>query len=249
MKNMIHGPCGDWCVVNGKCSKHFPKSFHEETTMDENGYPQYRRRDTNISYEKSEGFVVDNRFVVPYCPILLTIFNCHINVEIVSSIKSVKYLYKYIYKGHDTASVIIEEDVNNIEIVHDEIKDFIEARYVGSVEAYWRIVNKTLQKKSHAIIRLPVHLPNEQNVIISNHLNEQNLQSVLERITMLMDYFELNKRDIDARQYIYTDIPLYYVFKKVILDRKQISRWEKRQCKFNCIGRMYSVSPIRKWNN
>jgi len=38
------------------------------------------------------------------------------------------------------------------------------------------------------------------------------------------------------------DIPLYYVFKKVILDGKQISRWEKRQSKFNCIGRMYSVS-------
>ncbi|XP_029174595.1 uncharacterized protein LOC114943179 [Nylanderia fulva] len=243
MKNMIHGPCGNWCMVNGKCSKHFPKSFHEETTMDENGYPQYRRRDTSILYEKPGGFVVDNRFVVPYCPILSTIFNCHINVEVVSSIKSVKYLYKYIYKGHDAASVVIEEDVNNMEIVHDEIKDFIEARYVGPVEAYWRIVNKILQEKSHAIIRLPVHLPSEQNVIISDHLNEQDLQSALERITMLMDYFELNKRDVDAHQYVYTDIPLYYVFKKVILDGKQISRWEKHQSKFNCIGRMYSVSP------
>ncbi|XP_036150216.1 uncharacterized protein LOC118648093 isoform X2 [Monomorium pharaonis] len=138
MKNMIHGPYGDWCMINGKCSKHFPKSFHEETTMDENGYPQYRRRDTGILYEKPEEFVVDNRFV-PYCPILSQIFNCHINVEVVSSIKSIKYLYKYIYKGHDAASVVIEQDVNNVEIVHDEIKDFIEARYVGPVEAYWRL--------------------------------------------------------------------------------------------------------------
>ncbi|XP_011859010.1 PREDICTED: uncharacterized protein LOC105556523, partial [Vollenhovia emeryi] len=243
MKNMIHGPCGDWCMVNRKCSKHFPKPFHEETTMDENGYPQYRRRNTNISYEKLKGFVVDNRFVVPYCPILLMIFNCHINVEVVSSIKSVKYLYKYIYKGHDAASVVIGENLNNIEIVHDEIKDFIEARYVGPVEAYWRIAGKTLQEKSHAIIRLPVHLPNEQNVIISNNLNEENLRYALERITMLMDYFDLNKRDIDACQYVYTDIPSYYVFKKVTLDGKQVNRWEKRQCRFNCIGRMYSVSP------
>jgi len=135
--------------------------------------------------------------------IISTIFNYHINVEVVSSIKSVKYLYKYIYKGHDAASVVIEEDVNNMEIVHDEIKDFIEARYVGPVEAYWRIVNKILQEKSHAIIRLPVHLPSEQNVIISDNLNEQDLQSALERITMLMDYFELNKRDVDAHQYVY----------------------------------------------
>ena len=39
---------------------------------------------------------------------LYIIFNCHINVEIVSSIKSVKYLYKYIYKGHDAAAIIIQ---------------------------------------------------------------------------------------------------------------------------------------------
>jgi len=35
--------------------------------------------------------------VVPYNPILLMRFNCHINVEICCSIESVKYLYKYIY--------------------------------------------------------------------------------------------------------------------------------------------------------
>lgn len=88
-----------------------------------------------------------------------------------------------------------------------------------------------------------MHLPNEQNVIISDCSNEENLQSVLERITILMDYFDLNKRDVDAHQYRYTDIPLYYVFKKVTLDGQQLNRWEKRQRYFNCIGRMYSVSP------
>ena len=25
MKHMIHGPCGDWCLINNKYSKHFPK--------------------------------------------------------------------------------------------------------------------------------------------------------------------------------------------------------------------------------
>ncbi|XP_070171475.1 uncharacterized protein [Polyergus mexicanus] len=45
MKHMIHGPCGDWCLVDGRCSKHYPKSFLEETRMDEDAYPYYRRRD------------------------------------------------------------------------------------------------------------------------------------------------------------------------------------------------------------
>ena len=42
MKHMIHGPCGDWYIVNGKCSKKYPKDFHEETLIDENDYPTYR---------------------------------------------------------------------------------------------------------------------------------------------------------------------------------------------------------------
>ena len=55
---------------------------------------------------------VDNRFVVPYCPGLLCIFNCHINVEVVTSVKSVKYLYKYVYKGYDAANIIVEDSNN-----------------------------------------------------------------------------------------------------------------------------------------
>ena len=33
-------------------------------------------------------------------------FNCHINVESVGSMtKCIKYIHKYIYKGHDRATV------------------------------------------------------------------------------------------------------------------------------------------------
>ncbi|KAK9676558.1 hypothetical protein RND81_11G085000 [Saponaria officinalis] len=46
---MIHGPCGPAnpkcpCMINNICSKKFPKSFNEETKLDNNGYPVYRRR-------------------------------------------------------------------------------------------------------------------------------------------------------------------------------------------------------------
>ncbi|XP_058810410.1 uncharacterized protein LOC131675446 [Phymastichus coffea] len=47
MRNMIHGPCGDWCMKDGKCSNKFPKEFQEQTTMDENGFPHYRRSHDN----------------------------------------------------------------------------------------------------------------------------------------------------------------------------------------------------------
>jgi hypothetical protein len=54
--------------------------------------------------------MLDNRWVVPYNPYLIRTFNCHINVEACNNIKSVKYLFKYIYKGHDRSSVAVREN-------------------------------------------------------------------------------------------------------------------------------------------
>lgn len=49
-KKMIHGPCGKLnptapCMVDGVCSKNYPKDFNECTLENEDGYPEYRRRD------------------------------------------------------------------------------------------------------------------------------------------------------------------------------------------------------------
>ena len=38
MKHNIHGPYGNWCLVDGKCSKHFPKDFNEETSFNKNSF-------------------------------------------------------------------------------------------------------------------------------------------------------------------------------------------------------------------
>ena len=70
-------------------------------------YPLYRRRDDGRCI-KIRGAELDNRWVVPYNPGLLMRYNCHINVEACSNIKVVKYLYKYVYKGHDYASFSVE---------------------------------------------------------------------------------------------------------------------------------------------
>ena len=102
---------------------------------------------------------------------------------------------------------MIEENTNGKEITRDEIKHFINARYVGPVEACWRILEKPLQEKSHCIIRLPVHLPNQQSISIDDCLTEDEIRTALEKTTMLYEYFMLNKRDPNARNYYYTDIP------------------------------------------
>jgi hypothetical protein len=75
--------------------------------MDKDSYLVYSRRDDGQVVEVKNS-KLDNRLVVPYNPSLLMILNCHINVEICSSIKAVKYLYKYIYKGLDGASYLVD---------------------------------------------------------------------------------------------------------------------------------------------
>jgi hypothetical protein len=103
-KSMNHGICGfayhdAQCMINGKCSKKYPKQFTEETKTHNDGYPLYRRRNDGKTFVDGRGNVCDNRHIIPYNPTLCTIFDCHINVEICNSIRAVKYIYKYIYKG------------------------------------------------------------------------------------------------------------------------------------------------------
>ncbi|KAL7290846.1 hypothetical protein TKK_0015580 [Trichogramma kaykai] len=243
MKNMIHGPCGDWCMVEGKCSKKFPKQFQHETVIDEKNFPTYRRRNTGIKYKRTNNHEVDNQWVVPYCPTLTSKFNCHINVEICSSIKSVKYLHKYIYKGHDAASVVVTKSSDSSEIIHDEPTNFLETRYVGPVEATWRILSKPLHDKSHVIVRLPVHLPDCQNIIIRSDPEEGNIENALNKVSMLVDYFALNARDPEARQYSYSEIPEHYRFNIEKIDGIDESKWQKRVKHIKSIGRMYTVNP------
>jgi hypothetical protein len=52
-----------------------------------------------------EGQEIDNRWIVPYNPYLLLRENCHVNVQVISSLKVLKYLFKYIHKGGDRAAV------------------------------------------------------------------------------------------------------------------------------------------------
>ena len=61
-------------------------------------------------------------------------YNAHINVESCASIKSVKYLYKYVYKGHDSTNLQVTVDGKTIRSV-DEVANFVEARYVSAPEA------------------------------------------------------------------------------------------------------------------
>ena len=96
--------------------------------IDDNGYPIYMQRDDG-SKIIIKGNNLDCRWVVPYKPFLSMRYKTHINVEICSTITVVKYLYKYVYKGHDRATIQMQDMSGN---VIDEVKSYLDARYVAT---------------------------------------------------------------------------------------------------------------------
>src|SRR5436305_7471295 len=163
---MLHGPCETAdpiapCMQDGKCSKRFPKAFSAETLPEVDEYPMYRRQDDGVKVHK-HGHIFINAHVVSYNPVLSAKYNCHINVEIVTFIIAVKYLFKYVYKGHDRASISIVnyEESNSV----DEISEYLDSRYISAAESSWRIFDFQMHQHSSSVTRLQLHLPQMQSI-------------------------------------------------------------------------------------
>ena len=240
-QSMMHGPCGIYnpnapCIKDGKCSKRYPRCFQENTTENEDGYPVYRRRNNGRTVEIKQ-IQLDNRWVVPYNPYLTTKYNCHINVEICSSITAIKYLFKYVYKGHDRATIVVRSNVQNQEPIGNEINLYLDARYISASEASWRIFYYRLHNEKPDVIQLCVHLPGQYRVLFQDN---ECLEDIIERSTIekstLTAWFHANTIYPDARKSTYADFPIQWVY------NKQTKNWKPRQ-RGNSIGRMYFVYP------
>ncbi|GFX16778.1 ATP-dependent DNA helicase [Trichonephila clavipes] len=230
--NMIHGPCGTLnmmspCMDNGKCTKRFPKPCQTDTITNIDGYPSYRRRDVDNggqSYELrlSNGVRVDidNRWVVPYSPLLCKTYKAHINVELCSSVKSIKYICKYVHKGSDKA-IFVVQNVNN----NDEITRYQMGRYICSNKAIWRIFSFPVHERDPAVIHLAVHLENGQRVYFTEQTALQ--QALTAPKTTLTEFFNFcNRQDLFgrfAKTLIYTYVPKYFTW------NKQSKKWEPRR--------------------
>nr|BAD01692.1 helicase-like protein [Oryza sativa Japonica Group]BAD03910.1 helicase-like protein [Oryza sativa Japonica Group] len=110
---MMHGPCGA-------------------------GFTIYRRRNDGRSIMKN-GILLDNRSVVPYNMALLKKYEAHINVEWCNKSNLIKYLFKYITKGHDRARIYFETTgkTQNASPNHDlaprnEILEYMDARFLST---------------------------------------------------------------------------------------------------------------------
>ncbi|KAE8962785.1 hypothetical protein PF011_g29255 [Phytophthora fragariae] len=222
LTSMMHGPCGaanpnSPCMKDGKCTKGYPKPLVEVTQGNINGFPVYRRRRRPPGVLKFKGREYDNatinQWVVPYNLYLSQKYNCHINVEVCTALTAVKYLYTYVYKGSDKAVITVETvrgESHRAMIERNEILRYLNARYISPVEACMRLLDFSVQGKTHSIVQLTIHLENEQLVTFRS---SDNPDQVLThgRHTMLTRFFELCASEApenqEAKTMVYQDIP------------------------------------------
>ncbi|GAU38772.1 hypothetical protein TSUD_279250 [Trifolium subterraneum] len=237
---MIHGPCGDQnisapCMENGKkCTKRFPRKFVDTTVIDADGYPVYRRRDNGVFFKKDKSFV-DNRYVVPYNKHLLLKYNAHINVEWCNQSRSIKYLFKYVNKGHDRVTIGFYTGANHDRF--DEIKMYYDCRYLSACETAWRIFAFDINYRVPSVDRLTFHLENEQCVIYPDDASiEEVVNKPYIKCTKFTAWMEANKIYPEARSLTYSEFPTKFTWK----DKEH--RWAPRQKGYS-IGRLHFVAP------
>ncbi|GBP20921.1 hypothetical protein EVAR_80741_1 [Eumeta japonica] len=132
-----------WLMEN--VLKNFPKDFTNDTVTNVDGYPIYRRRNPENGGQSfikniiNTDIDIDNRWVVPYSPLLSKTYNAHINVEFCSSVESNTFAMNK----------------------NDEITLYQIGRYISSNEAAWRIFGFPIHERDPAVVQLAIHLEND----------------------------------------------------------------------------------------
>jgi hypothetical protein len=103
----------------------YPKPYALRTVIVDGAYPIYLRQDDQRSLVKHTS-TFSNRDVVPYNKFLTLMFEFHVNVEVPVNTTAIKYLFKYIMKGHDCLYLTVD--------VTDKTQEYLDTRYVSAPE-------------------------------------------------------------------------------------------------------------------
>jgi hypothetical protein len=175
---------------------------------------------------------------------LLKKFQAHINVECCKKGIFIKYLFKYVTKGPACGKIYIERIRNGQDASYDietqttnEVKEYLDCRYICEQDACWRIFAFDIHRHFPPVQRLPVHLPNENNITYNADTNLANIisQDFLRR-TMLTEWFVANQTYSQARTLTYCEFPSMWRWDET--SRK----WQPRRIG-SSIGRLYYVHP------
>ena len=113
------------------------------------------------------------------------------------------YITKYLYIGHDCTTLALTENQNR-----NEVKEYLDACYIGSVESCWHIFEFPMHGQSPTVYRIPVHLEDQQLVVYNA---DNSVDNVMERgatkETPLTAWFKINNSNPLARNTTYQNFP------------------------------------------
>ena len=122
--------------------------------------------------------------------------------------KAIEYIDKYIYKGSDRTILQLQAAEGG-----DEIKKFLQGRYIGPCEAVWRLLEFRMHKEFPAVYQLLIHLLGEQPVYFLDTATVIELQAYLDIAKLkLMAWFAYNAIYSDGHHLLYQQFPEKYVF-------------------------------------
>ena len=178
---------------------------------------------------------MDNRWVDPHNDFLCEKYDAHINVEICSTIRAVKYLYKYLYKGND--KIIIKVNLHSA-TTKDEIETYLNCRYVSSTEACWRLLSFKIHEEKPAVENLDFNLPNQQTIYFNEIGNLEQI-ALNTKLSKIHAWFLLNRNNVAARELTYLQLIKFYRWDQV----NHIWKPRVEKLKFPTIGRLTQVFP------
>ncbi len=119
----------------------------------------------------------------------------------------------------------------------NEIKKYLDCRYVYASEATWRIFKCDMHERFHVVERLQYHLPNQQMVLFND---DDDVQKVATRSTisrmMLTEWFKTNQESKVAQSLTFDQFPQQWVW------NRKLKRWTMHKRGF-AIGRIYCRNP------
>uniref|UniRef100_A0A8D8TLU8 ATP-dependent DNA helicase n=2 Tax=Cacopsylla melanoneura TaxID=428564 RepID=A0A8D8TLU8_9HEMI len=199
LQHMIHGPCDEparklfLCRDTDKncCSKFYPKPDVCTTHTDHRGFVQYRRDynnkgkvnvhrrrvDANPNVDSSAYIEVHDGWVVPYNPTLLLKYEAHINLELASTRRVIKYLFKYLMKGGSLQNMT----VTSLNQATDEVEYYVTKRMVGASDACWRLLDFNISESHPTVECLPVHLEGKQTVLFRIGFENEAIEAASSR--------------------------------------------------------------------
>lgn len=206
-------------ISKSLCTKFFPQQLWEETGLKASHYyaSTYRWSPVHGELMKKRTFEVRRRqvqldksnwWIASYNPMLSKSFSCQISMELcVPRLGQIKYLFKYVCIERYRATI----QLRNKNARHEEIRNFMNVRYVSAWEAAWRILGFGYVDKQSLVVGVAVHLKGHYTVVIPWSNWVENSPKRKPR-TQKTKYFESDKVHQTARRLLHYEYAMYFIW-------------------------------------